>query len=418
MRDVAKGFSYAKDVFGELGVDVEQAMQIADRTPISMHCWQGDDIKGLDGAEAPGGGIAAIGNHPGRARNAQELRSDLDMALSLIPGTNRVNLHASYAEPASGKVDRNEITIADFEGWIAWANGQGVKLDFNTTFFGHANADAGFTLASADKDIAKFWLEHGKRCRAIAAEIGKRQGSACVLNHWMPDGFKDIPADTKSPRQRMTDALDAMLVENYSKEHLLDCVESKLFGLGFESFTVASHEYSLLYAQTRDILYTLDAGHFHPTEVISAKFSAIMQFMPELMLHVSRGVRWDSDHVIVLDDELQNIMREVVRGDYLERIHIGLDYFDASINRVAAWVIGMRNARKALLFALLEPYQSVVKAEQAGDYTARLALGEEMKTLPFGAVWDQYCTQHDMPLGKAWVEQVQAYEKAEQMGRI
>ena len=418
-RLISLGYEYASKVYKDHGVDVEKAMRACAEIPVSMHCWQGDDIFGCESSTGgASGGIATTGNYPGRARGGEELRADLDQSLLLIPGKKKLNLHANYAEKGGRAVDRDAYTLDLFRNWLDWAKEKGLSLDFNPTYFSHPKAESGFTLSSADKGVRDFWIEHGKRCREIAEGFGKALGKPSVVNFWMPDGYKDVPADTAAPRQRMLESLDAIFAAGKMDPALEeDSVESKLFGLGVESYTVGSHEFMLSYALTRGVLYTLDAGHFHPTEVISAKISAILQFMPKLLLHVSRGIRWDSDHVITWDDELQNIMNEIVLNGYQDRVRIALDYFDASINRVAAWVIGMRNAQKALLRALLTPRAKVVETEVAGDYTARLALLEEYKTLPFSAVWDAYCEEQNVPVGGAWLEAVKKYEAEVQFKR-
>jgi L-rhamnose isomerase len=358
-----------------------------------------------------GGGIAATGNYPGKARNADELRRDLDEAYSLIPGTHRLNLHAIYAETGGKKVGRNELQPAHFASWVDWAKGNGHGIDFNPTCFSHPLADSGFTLASYDEGVRSFWIEHCIACRQIGAHFGRELGSPCVTNIWIPDGFKDTPADRQTPRLLLKDSLDKILAEEIDLKYNLDSVESKLFGLGVESYTVGSHEFYLGYAVAKRILLCLDSGHFHPTEVISDKLSAVLAFLDEILLHVSRGVRWDSDHVITLSDELQAIAQEIVRGGYLNRVHIGLDYFDASINRVAAWVIGARAMQRALLLALLEPLERLREMEVAGDYTGRLALFEELKGLPSGAVWDYFCSQQDVPVGLAFMDEIRKYER-------
>lgn len=409
---ILKGYEYAKEVYAAHGVDVDEAMKKCAQVPVSMHCWQADDVVGCEGeGGGAGNGIATTGNYPGRARNAEEIRQDADLAMSMIPGALKFNLHASYAELNGKKVDRDAYTIDQFANWVDWAAERKIGLDFNPTCFSHPYAADGFTLSHPDEKVRTFWIEHGKRCREIGAEFARRLGKTCVINHWMPDGYKDVPADTVSPRQRMVESLDAVFADPIDPALVLDSVESKLFALGVESYTVGSHELMLGYALSRGKMYTLDAGHFHPTEVISAKISALLQFMPKILLHVSRGVRWDSDHVVAWDDELQNIMNEVVRGGYENRVCLALDYFDASINRLAAWVIGMRNARKALLKAYLEPYAPIRKAEAEWDYTSRLALMEEEKTLPFTAVWDYFCAQQNVPVGDRWLAQVKQYEK-------
>ena len=416
---VSMGLDYASRVYKDHGVDVEKAMQACAAIPVSMHCWQGDDVTGCESASGgASGGIATTGNYPGRATGGDELRTDLDQSLKLIPGTKKLNLHASYAEKGGRAIDRDAYTIELFQNWLDWAKAKGLGLDFNPTYFSHPRAESGFTLSSPDKSVRDFWIEHGKRCREIAEGFGKALGKPSVVNFWMPDGYKDVPADTAAPRVRMMESLDAIFASGKMDPELEeDSVESKLFGLGVESYTVGSHEFMLSYALTRGVLYTLDAGHFHPTELISAKISAILQFMPSILLHVSRGIRWDSDHVITLDDELQNIMNEIVLNGYAGRVRIALDYFDASINRVAAWVIGMRNAQKALLRAFLTPRALAVEAEAAGDYTARLALLEENKTLPFSAIWDAYCESQNVPVGGAWLDAVKKYEADVQFKR-
>jgi L-rhamnose isomerase len=358
-----------------------------------------------------GGGLAVTGNYPGRARTPAELRADLDVALSLIPGRHRLNLHAMYAETGGQRVERNELEAAHFQSWIDWARAKRLGMDFNPTFFAHRKAADGFTLAHADAGIRRFWIEHGIVCRRIGAAIGKALGTPCVTNVWIPDGSKDTPVDRKGPRQRLAEALDAVFAEPLDPRHNLDAVESKLFGIGSESYVVGSHEFYLGYAIKNRKLLCLDAGHFHPTEVLSDKISSVLTWLDKILLHVSRGVRWDSDHVVTLTDELEAIAQELVRGDYLGRVHIGLDFFDASINRVAAWVIGARSMIKALLLALLEPIEKLRELEAAGDFTGRLAWLEEIKTLPSGAVWDYYCLQQNVPIGPAWLNEIRRYER-------
>lgn len=408
---ILKGFEYAKDVYADLGVDVDKAMEKIDSIPVSMHSWQGDDLIGFDGIGELTGGIATTGNYLGRARTPDELKKDIDFAISKIPGKLRVNLHACHAEKNGKNVDRDEYTVDMFAGWIDWAKERKLGLDFNPTFFSHPMMDGDFSLASRDEKKRRFWVEHGKRCREIGFEFGMQLGTPSIVNYWMPDGYKDVPADTSCLRALMIKSLDEIFEEKLNKEYILESVESKLFGLGLESYTVASHEFSLGYAITRDKLYCLDAGHFHPTETISSKISAILQYVDELMLHVSRGVRWDSDHVVTWDDELQNIMNEIVHNDYTEKVHIGLDYFDASINRIACWVIGVRNSRKALLKAALSPMDKIKQCEVEGDYTSRLSLLEENKSLPFAPIWDYYCMKSSVPVGKEWLNDVKQYEK-------
>jgi L-rhamnose isomerase len=409
---VEHAFALAKEQYAEWNVDVERALERLSGTAISLHCWQGDDVGGFENAGvAIGGGLAVTGNYPGKARTPDELRSDLDLALSLLPGSHRLSLHASYAETGGRRVERNELEPAHFRNWIDWARAKRIGLDFNPTFFAHPRAVDGFTLTHPDESIRRFWIEHGICCRRIGAAFGQALGTPCVTNVWIPDGSKDTPVDRKGPRERLAEALDAVFAGPIDPRLNRDAVEGKLFGIGSESYVVGSHEFYLGYAVTRKKLLCLDAGHFHPTEVISDKLSAVLTWLDEILLHVSRGVRWDSDHVVTLTDELQAIAQEVVRGNYLARVHLGLDYFDASINRVAAWVVGARCLLKALLMALLEPTAALRELEAKGDFTGRLALLEEMKSLPFGAVWDHYCVQKDVPVGPAWLEKVRTYER-------
>lgn len=407
---VIKGYEYGKEVYAGRGVDVDKAIEAMKGVPISMNCWQADDVLGFDGDDTLSGGIATTGNYPGRARTADELRADADKAMSMIPGEKKFNLHASYANLNGRKIERSEYTADLFSEWMDWAKERGMGLDFNPTYFSHPMVKDGFTLASPDKAVRDYWIEHGKRCREIGEAFYKTLGKECVINYWMPDGYKDNPIDMAGPRARMVESLDAIFAGG-NIEGVKEAVESKVFGLGVESYTVGSHELMMGYAITRNKLYCLDAGHFHPTEVISNKISSIMQYMPELLLHVSRPVRWDSDHVVTMDDELMAIMQQVVRNGYTQRVKIALDFFDASINRLAAWIIGTRNARKALLRANLENTAELKKLELDADFTARLALTEEDKTLPFGAIWDYYCLKEGVPVGEDWLKEVRDYEK-------
>jgi len=410
--NIESAYEIAKERYAEYGVETDRALERLGGIAVSLHCWQGDDVGGFESGEGlAGGGIMATGNYPGKARTPDELRSDLAEALSLIPGRHRVSIHASYLETGGKKVDRNEIQPEHFASWIDWAKENDLGMDFNHTFFSHPKAASGFTLSSYDRDIRNFWIEHGIACRKIAEHIGKQIGSPCVLNLWIPDGYKDIPVDRNRSRQILKDSLDRVYAEKIDKKYLLDAVESKLFGIGSESCVIGSYEFYLGYAITNNILLCLDAGHFHPTEVISDKISSVLLYLDEILLHVSRPVRWDSDHVVILSDELRAIAEEIVRGDCLERVHLGLDFFDASINRIAAWVIGTRCLLKALLIALLEPTERLRQMEVAGDYTSRLAMLEELKTLPFGAVWDYYCAKCDVPAGGAWLKEVRDYEE-------
>jgi L-rhamnose isomerase len=402
-------YQQAREQFAAFGVDSEAALERLSNIPVSIHCWQGDDVGGFEGSGGePGGGLAVTGNYPGKARNADELRQDLGQALALIPGRHRLNLHAIYLETDS-PVERDQIETKHFQRWIDWCREQGLGLDFNPSCFAHPLADSGFTLSSPDEGVRRFWIGHCKACRAIAEDMGKQLGSKTVTNIWIPDGYKDTPADRLAPRLRLKDSLDEIL--SAPTPHNLDAVESKLFGIGSEAYVTGSHEFYLGYAIEKQILLCLDAGHFHPTESISEKITSCLLYVPELLLHVSRGVRWDSDHVVTLDDELLAITREIVANRFEDRVHVGLDFFDASINRVAAWTIGTRNTLRGLLAGLLEPTEQLRQAELAGDFTTRLALREEAKSMPTGAVWDEFCRRNGAPVGLAWLDEVRRYEK-------
>jgi L-rhamnose isomerase len=408
---IETAYREARQRYAELGVDTEEAVRRLGQIAISVHCWQGDDVGGFESeAGLSGGGIMATGNYPGCARTADQLRSDLDKAYSLIPGRHRLNLHAMYLEAGGRPVDRNQIEPAHFQRWIDWAAERGIGMDFNPTFFSHPKAADGFTLAHRDEGIRRFWVEHGIACRRVGEAIGRRLGSPCVTNVWIPDGYKDVTIDRRGPRERLRRSLDEVFAPAADPACNLDSVESKLFGIGSETYVAGSHEFYLGYAVQNKKLLCLDAGHFHPTETIADKISSVLLFLDEILLHVSRGVRWDSDHVVLLTDDLRAIAEEIVRGDFLSRVHIGLDFFDASINRIAAWVIGTRAMLKALLAALLEPAR-LRDLEAEGDFTARLAMVEELKTLPLGAVWDYYCTKQDVPVGMAWMDEVRRYEQ-------
>lgn len=410
-RAIEQAFELAKQRFADIGIDVNAAMAQLDKLPISMHCWQGDDVKGFENPQgALTGGIQATGNYPGKARTAAELRADLDQAMALIPGPKRLNLHAIYLE-SDVPVERTEIKPAHFSQWVEWAKKSGLGLDFNPTCFSHPLSEDGFTLAHANPEIRQFWIDHCKASRKISASFGEALGTPSIMNIWVPDGMKDQTVDRFGPRQRLMNSLDEIIQEKLNPAHHIDAVESKLFGIGAESYTVGSNEFCLGYASSRQTALTLDAGHFHPTEVISDKISTAMLYVPRLLLHVSRPVRWDSDHVVILDDETQAIANEIVRQKLFDKVHIGLDFFDASINRIAAWVIGTRNAKKALLRALLEPVDQLKKLELEGDYTTRLALLEEQKSLPWQAVWEAYCLRHDVPAGAGWLGDVRHYEQ-------
>jgi L-rhamnose isomerase len=411
-KPIELAYELARERYAELGVDTGQALTQLARIPISIHCWQGDDVGGFENAgQELGGGLAVTGNYPGKARTPDELRRDFEQALSVIPGRHRLNLHACYAEMGGKKVDRDALSVDQFKNWIAWAKTRGIGMDLNQTYFAHPKAADGFTLTHPDAGIRRFWIEHGIRCREIGAAIGQSLGGTCLTNLWIPDGMKDTPADRNGPRARLVESLDAIFRKKIPAKYNVDSVEPKLFGIGSESYVAGSHEFYLGYAVSRKILLTLDAGHYHPTEGIADKISSVLLFLPEIALHVSRGVRWDSDHVVTLTDELEAIAQEIVWGGHAGRVRIGLDYFDASINRVAAWVIGTRNMIKALLLALVAPTQKLKELERDGDYTARLALMEDTKALPFGAVWDYYCHQQNVPPGAAWLPKIKAYEK-------
>lgn len=409
-QSIESNYQAAKEMYAAHGIDVDQALRALESVKVSMHCWQGDDVRGfLFRDQALSGGISVTGNYPGAARTPDELRADLEKAYSLIPGKHKLNLHAIYAD-TDEKVDLDALEPKHFQSWVDWAKAQGLGLDFNPTCFSHDKSADGFTLSHSDSEIRNFWIEHCKRSRKIGAYFGEQLGQTCVTNVWIPDGFKDNPVDRKSPRERLKSALDEVFAEELNPAHNLDAVESKLFGLGSEAYVVGSHEFYMGYGLTNNKLICLDSGHFHPTENISNKLSSLGLFADGILLHVSRPMRWDSDHVVIMDDELVEIARELVRGDLLSKTHIGLDFFDASINRVAAWVIGTRNTIKAILRAMLEPVDALKKAELAGDYTTRLALTEEFKSYPFGAVWDYYCEKSGVPVREEWLADVKKYE--------
>ena len=411
MSDIERDYASARQRYADLGVDAEAALKTLAMVPISIPCWQGDDVRGFEGSTADlGGGLAVTGSYKGRARNADELRGDFEKALSLIPGKHRINIHAMYGEFGGQRIDRNQISFEHFRGWVDWARSLGLGIDFNPTCFAHEKAANGFTLAHADAGVRNFWIEHCRRCREVASQIGAALSSPSVNNLWVPDGMKDTPADRLSPRRRLEESLDAIFETPNDPRHLLDSLESKLFGIGSESYVAGSHEFYLGYAIRHRKLLCLDSGHFHPTESVADKISALLLHLEGLLLHISRPVRWDSDHIVILDDPVRDIAREVVANGFLDRVHIGLDFFDASINRVAAWVIGVRSVQKALLAALLEPIARLRAAEAAGDYTTRLALQEESRTLPLGTVWDEFCRRTDVPIGAGWLEDVKEYE--------
>lgn len=413
MYDLKKGYELAKEFYAQYGVDVDKAIQIADETPISMHCWQGDDVAGTEYKEDKTltGGIQATGNYPGKARNGEELRADIEEAMKYIPGTLKLNLHANYQE-TDHFVERNEIEPEHFQNWVNWAVDKGIGLDFNPTYFAHPLSDNG-TLSSADETVRQFWVEHGIRCRRIGEYFYKKTGKPCVINHWTPDGDKEVPIDTLGPRERLKKSYDEIFAATEDVEGVIDGIESKVFGIGAESYTVGSHEFCMGYVMTANkdhIIMTCDTGHYHPTEVVSAKLSGIYTFDKSVLLHVSRPVRWDSDHVVSFDDETRAIFDELVRMDKLKDTYVATDFFDASINRIAAWTIGLRNTRKAMLAALLQPVEKMKEIEAAGDVSARLAFKEEFKAAPFSLVWDYYCAQKNAGVGLEWLDEVKKYE--------
>jgi len=408
---IETAYRIAKERYAEWGIDTDQVLSRLEAIPVSMQCWQGDDVSGFENPSGlSGGGILATGAYPGRARTAQELRADADMAFRLIPGKHRFNLHAIYLETNGVRVERDEIEPAHFQGWMDWAADRGLGLDFNPTFFSHPLAASGFTLTHPDNGVRQFWVRHGQACRRIGEAFGKRLGKPCVTNIWIPDGMKDLPADRKKPRERLVQSLDEILSRPLNPAYHRDAVEGKLFGIGSEAYVAGSHEFYLGYAITRKTLLCLDAGHFHPTESIADKISSVLLFVDGLLLHVSRGIRWDSDHVVVLSDDVRAIADELVRGDYLSRVFIGLDFFDASINRIAAWVIGMRAMLKALLGSMLTPWDRLCEFENQMDYTGRLVLLEATKTLPMAAVWDYHCLKHNVPLDDMFLAEIKRYE--------
>lgn len=411
-------FESAKELYKAYGIDVEKAMELAAAKPISIHCWQGDDVTGFDNPDGGAGdGLAVTGNYMGKARNFEELKADFLKAISLIPGKKRINLHACYAIFEEGEwVDRDQIEYKHFAPWVEFAKENGIGIDFNPTVFSHPMMKDGLSLSSPDEKVRKFWIDHCIACRKIAQKIGEELNDKVLNNVWIPDGFKDVPSDRLTPRLRLKDSLDQIFAEKLP--NVIDCVESKVFAVGIESYTVGSNEFYMSYAATRPGVYNLlDNGHYHPTEVVSDKIPALLAFFDKIPLHVTRGVRWDSDHVVVLDDELKEIMKEIVRNDALDKVLIGLDFFDASINRIAAWVIGTRNAQKALLWALLQPHEAMKKMQDEADFTRRLMMMEEMKTMPFSDIWTEYCNRQGVPADSSWYDVVMEYEKNVLEGR-
>lgn len=413
VEQIETSYEDAKQIYSKIGVDTDAALKKLAETPISLHCWQGDDVKGFETFDeaTAGGGIMATGNYPGPATNADMLRKDAEKALSLIPGKKRFNLHAIYAETGGKAVSRDQLAPEHFAKWMQWSKENNIPLDFNPTFFAHSMADDNYTLSNKNDEIRNYWIRHAKACRKIAEEFGKNQGNPAIVNHWVPDGAKDQPIDRLGPRKRLKDSLDEIFSEKISKEYCLDALECKLFGLGSEDYVVGSHEFYLSYALTSELMLCLDMGHFHPTETIDDKLSAILLFKDELLLHVSRGIRWDSDHVVIFNDDLRNLFQQIIRCDALSKFHIALDFFDASINRIGAWVVGTRATQKALLFALLEPTQMLRDFENNSDGAMKLALLEELKLYPAGAVWDKYCLQQKVPAAASWINELIEYDR-------
>lgn len=409
---IEKAYDLARQEYAEMGINTDEVIRKLDELVISLHCWQTDDVGGFEKAGSElGGGLQVTGNYPGKARTMEEMKADMDKVLSLLPGKQRLSLHAIYGEFGGEVVDRDQIELKHFQGWIDWAKERGIGLDFNCTCFSHPKADEGFTLASKNEEIRKFWIEHVRRCRRIGAEMGRQLGTPCVHNLWIPDGCKDTPVDRYGYRALLKDSLDQIFAEAFPGNLLKDAVESKLFGIGSEAMVVGSHDFYLCYASQNNKLITLDNGHFHPTEQVGDKISAILQFVPELLLHVTRGVRWDSDHVVTLNDEIMLIAQEIVRAGAMKRVNVGLDYFDGSLNRIGAYVVGTRAARQAFLFALLEPTAMIRKWEEAGKNFERLAFLELLKTKPFGAVWNYYCLISGVAVDTDYVAEIQKYEE-------
>jgi len=408
--NTAQRYESAKELYKGLGVDTDAVLETLKNIPISMHCWQGDDVTGFDHDGPLSGGIQTTGNYPGKARNPEELMADIDKALSLIPGTHKINLHACYAIFEDGQyADRDKIEPRHFKKWVDFANERGLGIDFNPTFFSHEKA-AEYTLSSPDEEIRAFWVEHGKACIRISQYLAEQTGQPCAMNIWIPDGLKDVPADRLGPRARFKKSLDEMLAIDYDKEKVLVCLESKVFGIGMESYTVGSSEFTLNYAAKNGVISLMDNGHYHPTEVVSDKISSMLLFNEMIALHVTRPVRWDSDHVVLFDDETKEIAKEIVRNDAIDRVLLALDFFDASINRISAWVVGMRNMQKALLYALLSPNKKLRELQDAGNFTEVMMLQEELKTYPFGDVWNQFCEVNAVPVRENWFEEVKKYE--------
>ena len=412
-ENVKKAYESAKAQYAELGVDVDAAMKKLDKFPISLHCWQADDVGGFEtpDSELSGGGIQATGNYPGKATNLEEHRMDVEKAMSLLPGKQRLNLHAIYGDFKGEFVDRDKIETKHFQSWIDWAKEQGIGLDFNCTIFSHEKVADNLSLSHKDKGIRDFWIEHTARCRQISADMGKQLNNPCIHNIWIPDGSKDVPVDRYTHRALLKDSLDKIFKEKFPREHLLDAIEAKLFGIGMEAMTVGSAEFYFGYAVANQTLICLDSGHFHPTEQVGDKISSALLYVPEVLLHVTRPIRWDSDHVVTMNDDTQLIANEIVYSGQMDRIHMGLDFFDASINRIGAYVVGTRSAQQTILYALLQPRDLMLKHEENGQFFQRLALQELMRSKPFGAIWDYYCMQNDVAVGEDYIAEIQQYEK-------
>jgi len=407
----AERYAYAKERYTAIGVDTEAALAVLKAFPISMHCWQGDDVIGFDQKGPLTGGIQTTGNYPGKARTPQELMADMDQTLSLVAGKHKINLHASYAIFEDGEwADRDALEPKHFKGWVEFARARGLGLDFNPTYFSHPKASE-YTLSSPDEEIRQFWIRHGQACIRISQYFAEETGQSCSMNIWIPDGYKDIPADRLGPRARFKDSLDQILSVDYDREKVLVCLESKVFGIGMESYTVGSSEFCINYAAQKGILSLMDNGHYHPTEVVSDKIPSMLLFHDKIALHVTRPVRWDSDHVVLLDDETKEIAKEIVRNDALNRVVLGLDFFDASINRISAWVVGLRNMQKALLYALLTPNKELKALQDSGNLTKLMMQQEELKTYPMGDVWDYFCEMNGVPVGESWFDEVEKYEQ-------
>lgn len=409
---IKEQYKLAKETYAKIGVDTEKALKILKDIPISMHCWQGDDVTGFDHDGPLTGGIQATGNYPGKARTPEELMSDIDKALSLIPGKHKLNLHANYAIFEKNEfVDRDKLETKHFKKWVDFAKERGLGLDFNPTYFSHDMVKNGLTLSSPDEEVRKFWIRHGQACIRISQYFAEELGTPCVMNIWIPDGYKDIPADRLEPRKRFKESLDEILSIDYDKSKVYVCLESKVFGIGVESYTVGSSEFTINYAAKNGILSLMDNGHYHPTEVVSDKISSMLLFNDKIALHVTRPVRWDSDHVVLFDDETKEIAKEIVRNNAINRVFLALDFFDASVNRISAWVVGMRNMQKALLFALLQPSPKLKELQEKSEFTELMVLQEELKLYPFGDVWNYFCECCQVPGKEDWFEEIRIYEK-------